>query len=362
MKKVAIVYDRVNKWGGAERILIELKRIFPRAKLFTSVYSPKKAPWAREFGPVKTSFLQTAFKMLGSHEILAPLMPLAFETMDFSGYDLVVSVTSEAAKGIITPPSCKHVSIILTPTRYLWSHQGVYFKNTALRLLGFWMVDGLRRWDKVAAMRPDKLIAISKEVKKRIKKYYHRDAEVLYPPLCLTAEIAFLKNKNRKRKYFLVVSRLVGYKKVDVAIEAFIRLNLPLVVVGTGYLLKYYRLRYRRHTNIKLVGFADEKQLVNWYLNAKALIMPQKEDFGLVSLEAQSLGCPVVAYGKGGASETVIDSETGVLYTSPTPKALVDAVKRFARMDFKTQNLLANSRRFSRREFRRKIKLLTDNV
>src|ERR1035437_3756793 len=178
--KVALVYDRVNKWGGAERVLLALHKIFPEAPLFTSVYNAESAAWAKVFD-VRTSFLQNFPKAKTAHELYAVLMPLAFESFNFDNFDLVISVTSEAAKGIITKPSTLHICYCLTPTRYLWSGYNDYFKSSIFKLISKPLVSYLRFWDKIAAKRPDEYIAISIEVKNRIKKYYKRDSEVVYP-------------------------------------------------------------------------------------------------------------------------------------------------------------------------------------
>ena len=184
--KVALVYDRVNKWGGAERVLLAFHKLFPEATLYTSVYNPKNAPWAKAFA-IKTSFLQSFPYASSSHEFYPFLMPLAFENFSFDEYDLVISVTSEAAKGIMTKPKTMHICYCLTPTRYLWSGYSDYFDNSFFRFATKPVISYLRSWDMVASQRPDMYIAISKEVKERIKKYYGRESEVIYPPV----DIAF---------------------------------------------------------------------------------------------------------------------------------------------------------------------------
>ena len=168
--RTALVYDRVNKWGGAERVLLALHEIFPDAPLYTSVYDPVRAPWAKVFPEIKTSFLQKFPFAKSNHEFFPLLMPLAFESFDFSGFDLVISVTSEAAKGIRTKPQTLHICYLLTPTRYLWSHYDQYFANPILRVMAKPLINYLRKWDKVAASRPDRIISISTEVKSRVKK------------------------------------------------------------------------------------------------------------------------------------------------------------------------------------------------
>src|SRR3989344_2621203 len=231
--KVALVYDRVNKWGGAERVLLALHKIFPDAPLYTSVYDNDKAPWAKVF-KIKTSFLQNFPFASQNHEFYAPLMPLVFESFGFDEYDLVISVTSEAAKGVLTKPKTKHVCLCLTPTRYLWSGYNNYFIDPIFKLISKPFVWYLRWWDRVAAKRPDIYIAISQEVRSRIKRYYQRESVVVYPPVELSNKAKRTKHITPNTKYFLVVSRLVPYKRIDVAIDACNALSYPLVIVGEG--------------------------------------------------------------------------------------------------------------------------------
>lgn len=348
--KVAIVYDRVNKWGGAERVLLALHEMFPEAPLYTSVYDEKNASWASVFPKIYTSFLQKVPFLRNKHEFFGWLMPIVFEQFDLSKFDLVISVTSESAKGIITKPNTYHVSYLLTPTRYLWSGYEDYFSNKILRFVSKPIVNYLRKWDKIASNRPDKIIAISTEVQKRINKYYDRDSEIVSPPVNFP-EVSLVKHS--RGVYYLVVSRLVKYKKVDLAIKAFNKLNLPLVIVGVGNEEKY--LKSIANKNIKFVGQVTEMELINYYKNAKALILPQDEDFGIVAVEAQSFGVPVIAYKKGGSLDTVIDGKTGVFFEEQNEKSLMQAVKKFAKMTFSKVKLRNNARRFDKRQFKRKL-------
>ena len=206
--KVALVYDRINKWGGAERVLLALHKIFPQAPVFTSVYAPQKASWAKDF-EVKSSFLQRFPHVVANHELYPFLMPVAFERFSFADYDLVISLTSEAAKGVITSPKTRHISYILTPTRYLWSGYDEYFKNPVLRTAATPAISYLRKWDKVASHRPDKLVAISKEVQKRITKYYGRDSVVIYP----SVEFQGIGNREQGIDWRLQVLSCFGSRK-----------------------------------------------------------------------------------------------------------------------------------------------------
>jgi len=327
--KVALVYDRVNKWGGAERVLLTLHKIFPEAPLYTSVYDPKGAPWAKVF-KVKTSFLQMFPLAKSKHELYAPLMPLAFESFNFDEFDLAVSITSEAAKGIITKPKTRHLCYCLTPTRYLWSGYKDYFPDPLIRIITYPLINYLQRWDKIAAQRPDEYLAISKTVQKRIKEYYARESVVVYPPV----DTERFKDTNlpvgrqglqsSKDKYYLVVSRLVPYKKVDIVVQAFNRLGWNLKIIGVGS--EMGKLKRMAKDNIEFLGQLTDNELVGYYQNCQAVIFPQEEDFGLVPLEVQACGKPVIAYRGGGAIETVVDGKTGLFFYPQTAEALIKAV------------------------------------
>jgi glycosyltransferase involved in cell wall biosynthesis len=352
--KVAIVYDRVNKWGGAERVLLTLHEMFPDAPLYTSVYNSKSAVWAKVFPFVLPSFINNIPGAKSRHELLAPLMPLAFESFNFDDYDLVISVTSEAAKGIITKPKTKHICYCLTPTRYLWSHYDEYFRGLIFKGVTKPIVSLLKNWDKIAAQRPDVMVAISTEVKNRIKKYYDRDSEIIFPPV----EVSKFKkqkdsNQSLQGNYYLIVSRLVSYKRVDLAISAFNDLGLPLVVVGIGN--ETNKLKMMSKGNIQFKGFISDEKLLGYYQNAKALIFPQEEDFGITPIEAQATGCPVVAYKKGGALDTIVDGRTGVFFERQTKDDLVKAIRRIGKMRFRKNDLIKNAKKFSKERFKKEF-------
>lgn len=351
--KVALVYDRVNKWGGAERVLLALKELFPHAPLYTSVYNPQRAKWAKKF-TVHPSFLQKIPFAANAHEQFALLMPLAFERFQFDDYDVVISVTSEYAKGIITKSKTLHICYCLTPTRYLWSGYDEYFKNELLRFLSKPAVSYLKRYDKIASERPNFYIAISKEVQKRIKKFYGKDSTVVYPPLTLASRLKAssvqLKEKNRS-PYFLVVSRLVPYKRIDIAIEACNMLKLPLKVVGSGS--EEATLRLLSGPTIEFVGTLTDLELLEYYRNCKALIIPGNEDFGLTALEVQACGKPVIAFKKGGVLETVVEGKTGLFFNPQTPKALGEILKKFDTLKFNKKACIKQAKKFDKETFKK---------
>lgn len=362
--RVALVYDRVNKWGGAERLLLVLHELFPDAPLYTSVYHKEKAPWAQAFD-VRTSFLQGFPLASSSHEFYPLLMPLAFESFSFDEYDLVISVTSEAAKGIITKHHTLHACYCLTPTRYLWSGYEDYFRSKTFRVLSNPIISYLRTWDKVVAQRPDVYIAISKEVQERIKKYYGRESEVIYPPVdtafsSLASSVQFRNKKLNANKldakrssYFLIVSRLVPYKRIDIAIQAFNKLRLPLKIVGVGS--QEQSLKSMAGPTIEFLGNLTDSELLSYYKGCRALIFPGYEDFGLTTLEAQSFGKPIIAYGKGGALETVIGGKTGIFFYEQTKEALIKVLKNFKQDSYKKEDCIKNVQRFSEERFKKEF-------
>lgn len=360
-KKIALVYDRVNKWGGAERILQALRELFPGSPLYTAVYNAKKAPWANVFA-IKPSFLQKIPLTSGKHELLPLLTPVAFENFNFDKFDIVISVTSEAAKGLITKPSTRHICYCLTPTRYLWSGYGEYFKNPVLRTISKPAINYLRNWDKVAAHRPDFYIAISKEVQRRIKEYYGKESEVVYPPVQLSSGDNLLEsdlsdkqsasehNKKQTTDYFLVVSRLVPYKRIDIAIKACNDLNLTLKIIGTGSDEK--RLKSLSGPTIQFLGNVTDKDLVHYYTKCRALIFPGFEDFGLVMAEAQSFGKPVIAFKAGGALEIIKEKKTGIFFMPQTSEALANALNNLDAYRISSKDCIKQAQNFSKVKFK----------
>jgi len=246
----------------------------------------------------------------------------------------------------------------------LWSHYDLYFKNPVLRFISKPVVNYLRNWDKIAAQRPDKIIAISTEVKRRIKKYYNRDSEIVFPLISSHFKKLLVggpRSQSRaaarnffENAHYLIVSRLVPYKRVDLVVNVFNKLGKRLVVVGTGS--SAYSLKLKAKSNVEFVGEVTDDELVKYYRGAKALIMPQEEDFGIVSVEAQSFGVPVIAYKKGGALDTVIDRVTGVFFDSQNIDSLTRAIAKFEKMSFNYKLLAKNAEKFSFESFEQNFK------
>jgi len=363
--KVALVYDRVNKFGGAERVLLALHEIWPEAPLFTAVYNPKTACWAGVF-KVIPSFLNKFPLAKTNHEIYVGLAPIAFESFDFSDFDVVISVTSAEAKGIITKPSTFHICYCLTPTRYLWSGEKDYFANPGFggfnflaRVLIKPLFSYLKKWDKIACFRPDCMVAISKNVQARIKKYYGRESDFIYPLVGIKmnqeGEVSSAADKDKER-YFLIVSRLVSYKKVDLAVGVFNKLGWRLKIVGVGR--EMGRLKKMAKGNVEFLGELTDEALLGYYQGCAALIMVQEEDFGLVAVEAQSTGKPVIAYRKGGAAESVIDGKTGILFGVQSKEGLLQGLRKFERMEFSAKACRQNAARFAKEVFKKEFKRL----
>ncbi len=332
MKNIAIVYDWLDSWGGVERVLLAFSRLYPQADFFTSFYDKKKASWARKLS-VKTSFLQHAPGFIKNRRILLlPLLPYAFESFNFSSYDSVISVTSSFAKSIITKPHTKHICYLLTPTRYFWGMTDDYMRSSISKTISAPFLAGWRNWDYIAAQRPDTIISISKAAALRCKKYYRRDSGVVYPPFDGTYwekirnTKSEIQNPKAGKEFFLIVSRLEPYKKIDLAIKVFNKRKEMLVIVGKGTELP----KLKKIAGKTILFFQDisDEMLAQLYSNAQAFIMPQEEDFGYSCLEAQFFGCPVVAYGKGGALETVLEDITGIFFQRQTEESLQNALER----------------------------------
>lgn len=379
--KIALVYDRVNKIGGAERILVALHEIWPDAPLYTAVYNPQTAPWARDF-KVIPSFLQKFPWAKTKHEFYPYLMPLAFESFsarggpasgwNFDEYDMVISVTSEAAKGIITKPKTLHLCYCLTPTRYLWSHHDLYFKDGLFKFFTTPLVSYLRFWDKIASQRPDFYLAISENVRQRIKKYYGRDAKVAYPPVSLGFRVQGLGSRENAKKanakpytlvprpYFLIVSRLVPYKRIDIAVEAFNKLGWTLKIVGIGSEME--KLKKMARPNIEFLGELTEEELLGYYQNCQALIFPGEEDLGLVPIEVQACGKPVIAYKGGGALETVVKGVTGEFFYPQEAGALTKVLKTLQTDKYRPEDCWENAKRFNQEGFKKEFQEIVEDT
>ncbi len=330
--KVALVHEWLTTLGGSERVVWAFHRMFPEAPVFTTVHRKDLLPAEFNRLDVRPSFLQKLPGATRHYQKLLPLMPLAFEQFDMAGYDLVLSSSHACAKGVITRPETVHVCYTHTPMRYAWDLYHSYQEtvNPLLRPVSAALLSYLRQWDVLAANRVDHFVANSREVARRINKHYRRKAAVVPPPI--DVERFTPRPANQVEDHLLVVSRLVPYKRVDLAVEAANRTGQRLRIIGDGPL--YAELKAMAKPNVEFVGHLSDELVADEMARCKALLFGAFEDFGLVPLEVQASGRPVVAYGAGGALETVIDGVTGVFFPEQTADSVVAALVRLDRTEF----------------------------
>jgi glycosyltransferase involved in cell wall biosynthesis len=360
--RVAIVHYWLVDRRGGERVVEALGELYPDADVFTNVYEP--APFAQTLARhrVRTTFvnrLPFARRML---EPYLPLMPLALEQLDLRGYDLVISSESGPAKGVIAPPDALHVCYCHSPMRYVWDLYPQYlgdagaFTRLAMRPLMHY----LRLWDQASAQRPDVIVANSQHTRRRVAKYWRREAHVIPPPVDIDRFTA-LGGATPPRDYYLCAGQLMGYKRVDLVVDVFTRLQRPLVVAGTGPELA--SLRRRAGPNVTFLGWTPDDALARTIAGCRALVFPGEEDFGIVPVEAMAAGRPVIAYGQGGVLDSVIDGETGILFDEQSPDSLADAVARFeAESDrFDSDRIAEHAARFDREHFKARFAAFVDD-
>jgi glycosyltransferase involved in cell wall biosynthesis len=353
--RVAIVhYWLLNRRGG-EKVVDALCRLLPNADIFTLFSDPECFSPELRHHRVIPSFLNPLRRHYRS---LLPLMPMALESFDLRGYDLIVSSESGPAKGIIAPATARHVCYCHTPMRYLWdlypAYRNEYTSSGLKRALMTPLTNYLRLWDFASAARVDQFIANSQNVRNRIWKTYRREAEVIYPPVDVGSFYA-----KPAEDYFLIVSELVPYKRIDTVVRLFARTGTRLIVAGRGP--EYARLKSLAAPNIEFAGRVPDEELRELYSRCRALILPGEEDFGLTPVEALASGKPVIALGRGGVLETVPlrDPVGGVFYDSPGEAPLADALARFQELEPRvvSTELQRHANRFSEQEFSRKINL-----
>lgn len=329
--RVALVHEYLVQYGGAEKTLEALREIFPKAPIYTLLYNPKKMNGKFSDADIRTSFLQKIPFAKNHHRVFFPmLMPVAIEQFDLSYYDLVISDSSSFAKGIITKPRTKHICYCHTPTRFAWDGCQKYIQEEFsyprfLKKLIPFGVNYVRIWDAAAAQRVDRFIANSKFVASRIKKYYNRDAEVIYPPVDVKNIQSSISPKDEG--YFLIISRLLANKNVELAVEVFNKLKLPLKIIGDGPL--YKKIKRTAGDNVEILGFVSEEKKLKLLSGCSAFVFPIEEDLGITQIEAMAAGKPIIALRAGGALEIVEEDKTGIFFDSPTVESLEGAVRKF---------------------------------
>jgi glycosyltransferase involved in cell wall biosynthesis len=355
--KVAIVHEWLTGFGGAERCVIEFASLYPDAPIYTSVYDEKRF---RDIFPpqrVRTSFIQNLPGAIEKYRSYLPLMPRAFQSFDLSGYDVILSSSHCCAKGIRKPKGAIHIAFIYTPMRYVWELKDIYRSSLSgiKRIIFDMMVEPLRKFDLKSNEGVDYFIPISREVDRRLRETYARGGSVvIYPPV----DVDHFAYDGPKEDYYLVAHRFVPYKRVDIAIDAFNANGLKLKVLGVGP--DEEKLRSIAKPNIEFLGFVPDDQLAEVYGKAKALIFTSFEDFGLTPIEAMASGTPVIAYGSGGALETVVEKVTGTFFREQSADSLNDGIRRFDRMSFDKSKLIERARLFDVSIFRKQISEFVD--
>jgi glycosyltransferase involved in cell wall biosynthesis len=352
-KKVALVHDWLTGQRGGEKVLEVLAEIFPQAPIYTLLHLKGSQIRAVEERRIVTSFIQKMPFLRRKYRSYLPLFPLAIELLDLQNFDMVVSSSHCVAKGIIPRPDALHISYIHSPVRYAWNQYHAYFSAEKLNFFSRKLIPPiihrLRIWDESSSHRVDHFVANSNTTAQRIQRYYRRRADVIYPPV----DTDFFKPGSAGGDYFLIVSALVPYKKIDLVIEAFNRLDRPLKIVGTGG--EYKKLKRAAGPNVEFLGSLEPENLLKVYQGARALVMPGEEDFGINALEAQACGVPVVSFARGGGTETVLPNKTGVLFPHPTIESLVAAIDKIQSIPFNKDSLRGHALEFSRSVFKTKI-------
>ena len=353
MTRVALVASWLNQYGGAERVLEVLHGMFPASPVYTSIYAPQAMPEAYRSWDIHTSFMQRLPLVTRKHQIYLPLYPLAFESMRVSGFDLVISNTSAFAHGIRTGSGTAHICYCLTPARFLWDYESYVRREQlsgAQRALLPAVISLLRGWDRAAAQRVTHFVAISRLVAERIKACYGRESDVIYPPLDTRAYAPSPDYDD----YFLIVSRLIPYKRIDLAVQACSQLGLPLRVIGDGR--DRASLERLAGPSVRFLGRLPDADVKEHLRRCRAFIFPGEEDFGLAPLEAMASGRPVIAYAAGGSLETVADGVSGVFFKEPNVASLAGALRSFDAASYDPTAIRRHAESFDRTVFAERLR------
>ncbi len=352
--KVALVHDYLNQMGGAERVLMAFHEIFPDAPIYTSIYDPQRVDPAFQKMDIRTSFMQKFPLVTKHHQPYLPFYPFAMESLNLRGYDLVLSSSSAFAKGVITRPETMHICYCHTPMRWCWNYDEYVEREQlggmARRVLPF-LITGLRIWDQTNSMRVDHFIANSPVIAERIQKYYRREAVFIPPPV--DAQRFSFDSTTQPEDYFLILSRLIPYKRIDLAIQACNKLHLPLVIIGGGR--DEERLKKMAGPTIRFLGRLSDAEVLHYYAHCRAFLFPGEEDFGITPLEAQASGRPVIAYGAGGALASVVDGVTGIFFKQQTVESMANVLATFDERAFDPQTIRNHALEFDTPRFHRRI-------
>jgi glycosyltransferase involved in cell wall biosynthesis len=353
LMKIALVASWLNQYGGAERVLEVVHEMFPDAPVFTSTYWQAAMPASYRTWDIRTSFIDRL--PVRNQRALLPLYPAAFESLDLRGYDLILSITSAFAHGVRVPAGARHICYCLTPARFLWNYAD-YIERERIgrlpRLVLPLVIARLRAWDRRAAERVTQFVAISNVVRERIARYYQRDAVIIHPPV----DTERFTVSTTREDYFLILSRLVPYKRIDLAVQAFNALGLPLVIAGDGR--DRARLQAMAKSNVQFLGRVSDTQARELLARCRAFLFPGEEDFGITPLEANASGKPVIAFAGGGALETIMPGVTGEFFYEPTAAALAQVVRAFNDTRYDALTLRRHADKFSVSVFKDKLSAL----
>ncbi len=353
MVSLAIVHDWLNQVGGAEDVLAEMHAIFPQAPIYTSIYAAETMPAAMRAWDIRPSWMNRLPGIHQHHQPYLPLYPLAFGRLDLTAYDVVLSNKSGFCHGVRVREDAYHIDYCLTPTRYVWMPDAYMAREgfgktvaLAIRPLLAW----LKRWDYAAAQRVTHFVAISREVQQRIRRYYHRESVIIYPPVDIHR---FRPNGRPPEPFFLVLSRLIPYKRIDLAVRACNLVGCRLIVAGDGR--DRAALEAIAGPTIEFRGRVSDEEAADLMARCQAFIFPGLEDFGITPLQAQAAGRPVIAYGAGGALDTVIPGVTGEFFHEQTPEALAELLMAFDPTRYDPAACRANAERFRAERFRQEL-------
>lgn len=351
--RIAFVIDSLPSLGGGEKVLLTALELYPQAEIFTLVYNKAcfiQTPIARKH--VHTSFLDALPLIHRQHRYFLPLMPLAIEGLDLTGYDVIVCFSYAVAHGVKNYDHARHLAYMYTPMRYAWTDMNLNGTRSRKHILLNYLMRAFRNWDREAAARVDEFAAISCAVANRIANAYQRIAPVIHPPVDVDR---FSPNGNRD-DFYISVSRLVPHKRIDLVVQAFSQLKLPLLVVGDGGELP--RLQRMAASNIRFAGYLPDDEIAHILGRARGFVSMAEEDFGIAIVEAQAAGCPVIAFGRGGALETITNGVTGVFFQEQSVQSLVDAIMKFEqeRGKFQAQELARNARMYGKQSFIEKFR------
>lgn len=356
--RIAFVIDSLPSLGGGEKVLLTALEIYPQAELFTLVYNREcfiHTPIAKR--NVYTSLIDSLPFAHRKHRFFFPVMPFAIERFDLSKFDLVVCFSYAVAHGVKCYDGARHLTYMFTPMRYAWTDININGTRSPKNFLVHRLMNAFRDWDRAAAARVDEFATISCAVANRMAEAYQRTAPVIYPPV----EVERFSPSKERENFYITVSRLVPHKRIDLVVQAFSQLNLPLVVVGDGPELP--RLQGMAAPNIQFLGYASDDAVAQLLGRARGFICMAEEDFGIAIVEAQAAGCAVIAYGKGGSLETVIHGETGILFPQQSAQSLMDAIIDFENRwrKFGSHNLVQNARKYSKSFFIERFRRFVEN-